>query len=139
MSVAELRLDRYNIDDYLVPVDGFTTAVKASGVGEMIFVSGLTARQSDGSVAGVGDAAAQARQLLSSLQRILGARGATLEHVTRIVTYLVDIEDHAAVHQVRREFFGDEPPASTSVQVVRLFDERQLVEIEATAVLPLGS
>jgi enamine deaminase RidA (YjgF/YER057c/UK114 family) len=39
---------------------------------------------------------------------------------------------------VRREFFGDRPPASTTVQVTRLFDERQLLEIEATAIISAG-
>lgn len=128
--------DAYNIPEYLVPVDGFTTAVQVSEVGKMVFVSGLTARQADGSVAAVGDAAGQAREIMLSLQRILAVAGASLDDVVRIVTYLTDIDDHPAVHAVRREFFGDEPPASTSVGVVRLYDERQLVEIEATAVLP---
>ncbi|MQA81637.1 MAG: RidA family protein [Streptosporangiales bacterium] len=125
-----------NIDGYHVPVKGFTQAVQVSGVGQMVYVSGLTARQADGSVAAVGDAAGQAREIMRSLQRMLAAAGATLDDVVRIVTYLTDIADHPAVHAVRREFFGDEPPASTSVQVVLLYDERQLVEIEATAVLP---
>jgi 2-iminobutanoate/2-iminopropanoate deaminase len=125
-----------NIPEYHVPVAGFTQAVTVSKVERMIFVSGLTARQADGSVASVGDAAGQARAALTSLQRMLEAAGASLDDVVRIVTYLTDIEDHPAVHAVRREFFGDEPPASTSVGVVRLYDERQLVEIEATAVLP---
>lgn len=127
--------DAYNIPEYLVPVDGFTTAVQVSNVGKMVFVSGLTARQADGSVASAGDAAGQAREIMQSLRRILAVAGATLDDVVRIVTYLTDIADHPAVHAVRREFFGDEPPASTSVGVVRLYDERQLVEIEATAVL----
>lgn len=139
MSHSELQIDRYNIPEYHVPVEGFTTAVKVTGGYETIFVSGLTARMADGNVDKVGDAAGQARVLLTSLQRILAARGASLEHVVRIVTYLVDINDHYAVHQVRRQFFGDEPPASTSVQVMALYDERQLVEIEATALIPVRS
>lgn len=126
--------DTFNIPEYHVPVEGFTQAVEAADVGSMIFVSGLTARQADGGVAAVGDAGGQARAALSSLEAILAGRGAGLDDVVRIVTYLVDINDHSAVHAVRRELFGDEPPASTTVQVVRLYDERQLVEIEATAV-----
>lgn len=131
-----VRRDAINVEDYHVPVAGFTQAVQVAGGGRMVFVSGLTARQADGGVAAAGDPAGQTREILRSLQRILAAAGASLDHVVRIVTYLVDIDHHPAVHAVRREFFGDEPPASTSVQVVRLYDERQLVEIEATAVLP---
>lgn len=125
----------HNIAAYHVPVDGFTQFVEVTSPGRMIFVSGLTARQSDGTVGAVGDPAGQARLIMRSMQTMLEGVGASLDDVVRIVTYLTDIDDHAAVHQVRREFFGDEPPASTSVGVVRLYHPDQLVEIEATAVL----
>jgi enamine deaminase RidA (YjgF/YER057c/UK114 family) len=124
-----------NSDTYHVPVEGFSQAVVTDAPGRLVFVSGLTARTADGDVAGT-DAGIQARHILESLGRILGEAGAGLDDVVRIVTYLVDMNDHRAVHAVRREYFGDDPPASTSVQVTRLFDERQLLEIEATAVLP---
>lgn len=122
------------VEDYHVPVAGFTQAV-VTDPGRMVFVSGLTARQADGSVAGVGDAAAQTEQIMASLARILAEAGAGLGDVVRMVTYLVDIADHPKVHTVRTAHFGGRPPASTSVEVSRLYDERQLVEMEFTAVV----
>jgi 2-iminobutanoate/2-iminopropanoate deaminase len=124
-----------NIPEYHVPVAGFTQFVVAEPGTEMVFISGLTARQADGSVGAVGDAAAQTDLILASMQRMMEAAGGSLDDVVRIVTYLTDIEDHHAMHQVRRKYFGENPPASTSVQVVRLFHPDQLVEIEATAIL----
>ena len=61
--------------------------------------------------------------------------GGTLDDVIRVVTYLRDMDDLMVVHQIRGEYFGPTPPASTSVGVTRLFDPRQLIEMEAMAVV----
>lgn len=133
---SPLTLSIVNIPGYHVPVPGFTQAVKASvGGATWLYVSGLTSRDSTGEILHVGDAAKQARQILVSLKAILAQCGGDLTDVVRIVTYLTNIDHHPAVHAVRREFFGDDPPASTSVEVSRLYDQRQLIEIEATAIL----
>ncbi len=120
---------------YSVPVRGFTQAVRAPTGGTLLFISGLTARRADGTIVAEGDVRGQAHQVYENLKIILAEAGATLDDVVRTVTYLRRIEDHPIVHGVKLEYFGDHPPASTSVQVVRLFDERQLLEVEATAVI----
>jgi enamine deaminase RidA (YjgF/YER057c/UK114 family) len=127
-----------NVSTYSVPVEGFSQAIRTDACGTMLFVSGLTARLADGTVACLGDPAGQARVILTALRDIVQAAGGGLQDVVRIVTYLMEIGDHAAVHEVRREFFGQQPPASTTVQVTRLFDRDQLLEIEATAIIPTG-
>ena len=121
---------------YHVPVPGFTQAVEAGPGGRMLFVSGLTARVADGAIVGEGDIRVQARQVYENLRLILAEAGATLEDVVRTTTYLRRMEDQPIVHEVKLETFGEHPPASTTVQIVRLYDERQLIEVEATAVLP---
>lgn len=128
--------DALNSASYAVPVTSFSQAVRTGPPGAMVFVSGLTARRADGTVAAIGDPAAQTREILSSLSQILAEAGGSLDDVVRIVTYLVDMQNHAVVHAVRSEFFGDDPPASTTVEISRLYDTDQLLEIEATAVLP---
>jgi 2-iminobutanoate/2-iminopropanoate deaminase len=120
---------------YHVPVAGFTQAVQAPAAGKLVFVSGITARNADGKIEGVGDPAAQAKRILENLRIILAEAGGSLDDVVRIVTYLRDMQHHPAVHAVRHQYFGDSPPASTTVEVSRLFDESQLVEIEATAII----
>lgn len=128
--------DIVNSSKYHVPVAGFTQAVRAPSGSQFLFVSGLTARRADGEVAHVGDITGQTRQVLENLRNVLEEAGATLDDVVRIVTYLRDINDHPAMHAVRREFFGDEPPASTSVEISRLYHPDQLIELEATVALP---
>ncbi len=125
----------WNSPGYHVPVAGFTQAVTTPAAGTLVFVSGLTARRADSAIVAVGDIEGQARQVLENLKRILADLGGTLDDVVRIVTYLRNMEDHPVVHKIRREYFGDRPPASTTVEISRLFDPRQLIEIEATAVI----
>ena len=101
----------------------------------MIFVSGLTAREADGSVYGKGDVRAQTARVLDSLAAILGEAGGSLNDVVRVVVYVRDISQWPAVHEVRSRYFATDPPASSMVEVSRLVHEDLLIEIEATAVL----
>jgi 2-iminobutanoate/2-iminopropanoate deaminase len=101
--------------------------------GNVLYLSGLTARDGRGEIVGVGDAAAQARQILESMKRILAEAGATLGDVVKITTYMRDVSEWPQVQALFQEYWGDPWPASTLVEISRLFDERQLVEIEAIA------
>lgn len=119
---------------YSVPIAGFTTYTTASGPGQLVFVSGLTARSADGTIQALGDVGGQARQILAALQGVLQEAGGTLTDVRQIRTYVLDIDcAWAAVEPVWREFWPDRLPASTMVQVSRLFDARQLIETDAIA------
>jgi enamine deaminase RidA (YjgF/YER057c/UK114 family) len=100
-----------------------------------VFVSGLTARGTDGNIVGEGDIRAQTRQVFENLKRVLAESGATLSDVVRVVQYVRDMADHGGMTEIKREYLGDHRPASTTVQIARLFDERQLIEIEATAIV----
>lgn len=123
------------IPQYEVPIEGFTQFLVTPPVSRMVMLSGLTSRQPDGTVGAVGDAGGQAELILQSMTLMLESVGASLDDVVRIVTYLTNIDDLPAVHEVRRKWFGDTPPASSTVQVVRLYKPEQMVEIEATAIL----
>jgi reactive intermediate/imine deaminase len=117
------------------PVGVFSQATMVSTPERMIFVSGLTARDTDGKVVGVGDAGAQTRQVLENLKAILAEGGAGLDDVVRVTVYIRNMADFKAIHEVRAQYFTANPPASTMVEVSRLVDEDMLIEIEATAVL----
>jgi len=120
---------------YHVPVKGFTQAVKVSKPGTFVFVSGLTARLADGTIVAEGNIHGQTRQIFENLRAILEEAGATLQDVVRTVQYFRNMSDHAGMLEVKREYFGDDQPASTSVEVAMLFDKRQMIEIEATAIV----
>ena len=73
------------------PAGVFVQATRIKGPGEMIFVSGLTSRNRDGSVFGVGDIKAQTRHILENLEKILAVGGATLNDVARVTVYITDM------------------------------------------------
>jgi enamine deaminase RidA (YjgF/YER057c/UK114 family) len=103
----------------------------------MLFVSGVTARTEDGGIDAIGDPAGQTRRIIRNLEHILRAAGGTLNDLVHTVTYLTDITHLDAVQAVKVELLSELPPASTTVQVTRLVDERQLVEIEAIAIISI--
>ena len=64
---------------------------------------------------------------------LLAEAGGTLDDVRQIRTYVLDIETWPQIEQVWRRHWPRRFPASTLVQVGRLFDARQLIETDAIA------
>jgi enamine deaminase RidA (YjgF/YER057c/UK114 family) len=101
--------------------------------GEAAWVSGTTAIV-DGTVAHPGDAAAQTRQCLRTIEQSLERAGFTLNDVVRTRMFVTDISRWEEIGRAHGEVFGDIRPATTMVQVAALIDPAMLVEIEADAV-----
>jgi enamine deaminase RidA (YjgF/YER057c/UK114 family) len=109
--------------------------IAAPARGTFLFVSGLTARTAIGTIVHVGDYGGQTRQVLDNMRAILATADASLDDVVQIHTYLRDIDRWPDVEAVWREYWGGIYPASTAVQISRLWDERQLIEMEAVALV----
>ena len=105
-------------------------------VGNLLYVSGQVAQDGEGNTVGIGDAGAQTRQIMSRIQTIVEAAGATMQDVVKITTFLVNIDDYPAFSQVRSETFPADPPASSTVVVAGLVRPEFLVEVEAVALVP---
>ena len=101
--------------------------------GEWCWVSGTTDAGPGGSSANPGDAGAQARAAWAIVERALAEAGFALADVVRTRTYVVSLDDAAAVGAVHGELFGDIRPAATLVQVAGLIEPSLLVEVEAEA------
>ncbi len=114
------------------PTFGFSRAVK---VGRQIFVSGCTAIQADGTIAGGGDPYAQAKAALATIETALAEAGASLADVVRTRVFVTSAEYYGAIEQAHGELFGAIRPASTFVVVSGLVRPEMLVEIEVDAVL----
>ena len=116
----------------LESVFGYSRAVK---VDDRVFVSGTTAIQADGTVAGGDDPYAQAVAALATIEQALADAGASLRDVVRTRVFLTNMDDMSAVAKAHCEAFGDVRPASTGVEVSRFARPTMLVEIEADAII----
>lgn len=123
----------------LAPVTGhYSQAIAVPARGTLVFLSGMTARNRDGGVTGVGDVVAQATQACENLRDVLAEAGGSMDDVVRVDVFVRNMEDFGATHQVRRKFFPGTPPASTIVEVSKFFHKDYLIEINAIAVIPEG-
>lgn len=134
MSKTEITTDALRI-----PMGHFSQATMIEARGKLVFISGMTARRADGTIAGIGDIAAQTRQVCENLKAAVEAAGGSLSDICRVDVYVRDISDFDAIHKVRREYFQPPLPASTMVEVSMMVSPDYLIEINAIAVLPDAS
>ncbi|WP_336214152.1 Rid family hydrolase [Nonomuraea sp. LPB2021202275-12-8] len=105
-------------------------------VGDMLYVSGQAAFDEQGELVGEGSMTAQAEHVFGCLSRILADQGATFDDIAFLRTYLVDMDQRMEYGQVRRKYITGTPPASTTVEVSRLFMPGLLLEMDAIVALP---
>ena len=118
------------------PIGVFSQATVVEAKGKLVFVSGMTARRPDGSIAGVGDIEVQTRQVCENIKAAVEGAGGTLQDVCRVDVYVRNMEHFDAIHKVRREYFNSPLPASTMVEVTKMVSPDYLIEINAIAVVP---
>jgi reactive intermediate/imine deaminase len=123
-------------DNVREPVGHFSQAIEIEAQGKLVFISGMTARRADGTIAGIGDIEAQTRQVCENIKSAVQAAGGTLEDVCRVDVFVRNIEHFERIHKVRREYFKSPPPASTMVEVTKMVSPDYLIEINAIALVP---
>jgi reactive intermediate/imine deaminase len=117
------------------PSGHFSQATMVEARGRLVFISGMVAKRADGSTAGIGDVAAQTRQVCENLKAAIEAAGGTLDDICRVDVYVRNMEHFDLIHKVRREYFKAPAPASTMVEVSKMTSPDYLIEINAIAVL----
>ncbi len=113
----------------------YSQAVK---VGNMVFVSGQIPLDPETGQLVAGGIEEQTRRVLLNLQAILEAAGLGLGEVVRTTVFLADLADFPKMNQVYAEFFGNVPPARTTVQAAAL-PRGALIEVDAIAVTEGGA
>ena len=123
-------------DNLRKPMGVFSQATAIEASGTLVFISGMTARCPDGTIAGIGDITVQTRQVCENLKAAVETAGGTLDDICRVDVYVRNMEHFDQIHAVRREYFKPPLPASTMVEVTKFVSPDYLIEINAIAVLP---
>lgn len=105
--------------------------------GTVVFIAGQVALDKSGNVVGKDDFKAQIHQVFENLKAAVEAAGGTFNDVVKLNSYFLDLSHAADFREVRDKYVNvKNPPASTAIQVPRLFRPEFLVEVEAVAVVP---
>jgi len=122
-------------DQLRQPNGHFSQATVIEAQGKLVFVSGMTSRRPDGTIAGIGDVSEQTRQVCENIKAAMEAAGGTLDDVVRVDVYVRNMEHFDKIHAVRREYFKPPLPASTMVEITKMTSPEYLIEINAIGVV----
>jgi 2-iminobutanoate/2-iminopropanoate deaminase len=122
---AEDTSDRKHIFPWEKPV-GYSQVVK---VDNTLYLSGITS--SEKTLKG------QMADIYRNIEKILSEYQLNMDHIVKEVIYTTDIEKLKAETALRKSFFKNGLyPASSWVQVERLFNPNEMIEIEVIAQKP---
>ncbi len=107
---------------------------QAIGAEKMVFTAGQIAINPATGELIAGGVEEQTRQVLHNLRNVLEAAGSNLENVVKTTVFLQEMGDFPKMNAVYAEYFGENPPARSTVAVAAL-PKGGLVEIEAIALV----
>lgn len=115
---------------------GYSHVVK---VGDTVWVSGQLPLDQDGNIVGKGDIAVQTDKTYENLQKCLESVGATLNDIVMLGVYVTDLEEYDKTRDIRKKYFGKYRPATTGMQISKLYFPEAMIEVEATAIIGSGA
>jgi enamine deaminase RidA (YjgF/YER057c/UK114 family) len=117
---------------------GFNHGIVTQG-GRLLFLAGQDASDADGRIVAPGDLVAQAERVLQSLRAVVRAAGGEMQHIVKLNVYVTDRATYKAqlkpLGRLFRDYFGAYYPAMALFEVVALFQDEALIEMEGFAVL----
>ena len=127
----------YNPPELWKPFGAFSM-MTIQGPGQIVHLKGQVALDRDGRVVGANDMRAQVRQTLENIRTALASVGGEMADIVSLTQYATDIEQFMLVGDIRKAFFAEPFPVTTTVQVVRLYRPDVMIEITAMAEIPVG-
>ncbi|MBK0419383.1 RidA family protein [Leucobacter sp. CSA1] len=103
-------------------------------IGELIFVSGMTARGKDRETVLGDNEYEQAKVVFEKIKHLVEASGAAMDDIVKMTIFVTNIANNLQVWEARKEFFSGDFPACTLVEVSNLAKPEILLEIEAIAI-----
>jgi reactive intermediate/imine deaminase len=105
---------------------------QATTTDDLLFTAGQLPLTTDGELLDDESVAVQARQCLENVQAILAAEGLDMSDVLKVTVFLDDVGDFDEMNDTYAEFFDDEPPARSAIEVGAV-PKGAALEIEAIA------
>lgn len=105
---------------------------QATTDGNILFTAGQLPMTPAGELLDEESVAVQTEQSLSNVEAILNEEGLDMSDVLKVTVFLGDIEDFEEMNTAYGDFFEDEPPARSAVEVATV-PKGAAVEIEAIA------
>jgi 2-iminobutanoate/2-iminopropanoate deaminase len=118
-----LKTDKFKLGNWEDDI-GYRQAVR---VGNILYVSGSV---------GAGDMPGAIRSAYAELRQTLSHFGLNSQNVVKENVYTTNIDELKANLSLRREFYGKDFPAATWVQVSRLYEPGDVIDVELVAVFP---
>jgi 2-iminobutanoate/2-iminopropanoate deaminase len=106
---------------------------KAVRAGDFVIVSGQMAIDAKGQLV-EGSIEVQTRQVMDNIKSILAEAGCTMADVVKCTCWLDDARDFGRFNAVYASYFGDAPPARSTVRSQLILDGK--LEVEAIAYKP---
>ena len=119
--------------DKVAATDGTWSQVTRKG--KFVFISGQVPLNPAGDLVGKGDFEKQAKQALDNLVACLESVDAHLENLMMITIFVTDMDNRTIFAKVRDDYFRENPPASTIVEINSLFMKEVMIEINGIALL----
>jgi enamine deaminase RidA (YjgF/YER057c/UK114 family) len=130
------RIRPFNTRDTYPEQDLDNDLAQAVVAGGTVYLRGQIGQDLDSAESvGVGDVEAQAERAMANIDQLLREAGSDLDHVVKVVVYLVDPRYREPVYRVMGRWLKGVHPVSTGIVVSALARPEWLVEIDATAVL----
>jgi enamine deaminase RidA (YjgF/YER057c/UK114 family) len=127
--------DSFNPPNIWQPFGAFSM-MKIQGAGKIVHLKGQVALDKDGQIVGKNDMRAQLRKVLENIHVVLASVGGTMADIMSLTHYATDIEQFMAAGDIRKEFFAEPFPITTTVGITRLYHPDLLIEITAVAEIP---
>lgn len=109
--------DPVHTDNAPKAIGPYSQAIKAAG---FLFASGQIPLDPATMQIVEGGIREQTERVMNNLSAVLMAAGTSFDRVVKTTVFLADLADFAEMNEIYGRFFGEAPPARSTVQVSRL-------------------
>lgn len=128
-------VESFNPPNVWPPFGAFSMGV-VQGDGRIVHLKGQVSLDRQGRIVGKGDMERQVRQTLDNVKTVLAHVGGTMADIISLTHYVTNIRRFMDAGAVRREYFAEPFPVTTTVEISSLYDPDLMVEIAAIAEIP---